>query len=357
MENYKKSSKAMKSDILFTILDELPSFYKDYILGVPEDVMATSTRVEYARNVREFFQYLENCNPYFKEKGKKNITIADLKLITKTDANEYAAYLTTYKFQKKEGSEEENYSSKTVSRKISAVSSMYKELIRLDKLNENPFSVIRRPKDKEHVIIHLTEKERKKLLDTAYMGTGLSNESLRFHDGIRDRAILALLLDTGMRVSELVGLDLSDIDMEECSAIILRKGGKTEEVFFSDSTKILLEEYMANRNGTLKSYSTPALFISRRYERLGVRGIEYMVKKYAKIAVPMKADKISPHKLRSSFAMAFYEKEPDLLLLKDILGHNNIATTTIYAKATKKKQKEMRNLLADKPKNTIDEEE
>lgn len=345
MENYKKSSRKKKTDLLFDILNELPTFYRDYILGVPEEIMATSTRLEYARNVRDFFEYLEKVNPYFKEKGKKNITISDLSKITKTDANEYAAHLSAYTFQRKLNGEEEHYSPKTVSRKLSAVSSMYKELMRLDKIKENPFTVIRRPKDKEHVIIHLTDTERKKLLDIAYQGTGLSEQALKFHDGLRDRAVLALLLDTGMRVSELVGLDMSDLDLEECSAIILRKGGKTEEVFFSDSTREILEEYIEYRNGTLKAYSTPALFISRRYERLGVRGIEYMVKKYAKIAVPIKADKISPHKLRSTFAMAFYEREPDLLLLKEIMGHSNIATTTIYANATKKRQREMRNIL------------
>lgn len=127
--------------------------------------------------------------------------------------------------------------------------------------------------------------------------------------------------------------------MHDCSLIATRKGGKHEQLYFSDATKIRLQEYLDTKN--LKDEPEP-LFTNSRGTRLSQRSIEYLTEKYASIAFPNKH--ISPHKLRSTFAMYFYEQTHDLLLLKDKMGHANIATTNIYAESVKERMKETRNI-------------
>lgn len=349
-EYYRAQKNKSYIDKLFEILEDMPGFYKDYIMAISSDVLSVSSKLGYARDVQDFFQYLEDNNPYFKEKGKKNFTISDMELITKTDANEYAASLLSSTKTGKAG-----YASKTITRKIAAVSSMYMDLQRLDKIAENPFAVVKRPKEKAHHVIYLTESEQKKLIDAARFGKGLTDKQLQYHVPERDVVILSMFLDTGIRVSELVGLNVSDLILDNCSMVVTRKGNKTQELFYSDETKELLEEYLDFREEQLRGLASPALFISFRDaklgSRLGVKGVENMVKKYAKIAVPLRADKISPHKLRSTFGCTFYANVPDLLLLKDIMGHESVTTTTIYAEAAAIKRKENRNFRQNMKEN------
>jgi len=234
---------------------------------------------------------------------------------------------------------------KTVSRKLAAVSSMYIELMRFEKIRNNPFSIIKRPKEKEHIIIHLTPKEKESFLYTVSTGVGLNDRQLIFHENtrVRDMALYSLFLDTGLRVSELVGIDLIDVDFEEHGIVVTRKGGKIMMVYFGDQTQNRLEEYIEERERQLAetTIDEPALFLNNRCGRLSIRSVQILTKQYIEAAAINK--RISPHKLRSSFAMAFYEQTGDLLLLKDLMGHSSISTTTLYADATQERQKKARN--------------
>lgn len=340
---YRAEIAKTNTDKLFEILDRMPSFYRDYILSIDTNLLSTASKLGYARDMEDFFHYLEDNNPILHEKGMKNFTLNDLAQLTKNDVNEYNVSL--LRFTK---SGQAGYESKTIVRKLASASSFFNEMVRLDKLKENPFSAVRRPKDKKHPPIYLTEKEQGQLLHTIETGEGLSKQQLIFHAPERDLAIVSLFLDTGVRVSELVGLDTTDLILEKSSMVVSRKGGKIQEMFYSDDTRDLLEEYLRFREEKLKGQYSPALFIAlypHNYlgNRLAVRSIEAMLDKYVRVALPMRAGTISPHKLRSTFACTYYAETGDLLLLKDVMGHESVTTTTIYAEAVQEKQQQNRN--------------
>ena len=336
MGNYKKEIDNKNSIKLQRYLSRMPQFYREYMSLLNPQVVAVSTKALYAYNAYDFFAYIVDNNPAIRRGNGRdewigNLTIDDIENITSIDANEYSTYLST------------KYSEKTTLAKLNAISSMYLELQRLSKISANPFSTIRRPKEKKRVIVHLTSEERKMFMDAILTGEGLTKKQKSQQDFIRDIAIYSLFLDTGMRVSELVGINVDDIDFYEHSIIIMRKGGKQEKIFFSDEAEDALREYLEARKRRLekKGLQQDALFLNNRLKRLSTRSVEILTKQYTSNAAIQK--KISPHKLRSTFACDFYDSNPDLLLLQRIMGHENIATTTIYAEATLKAQKEARN--------------
>lgn len=353
---YRAEVRKSDTDKLFAILERMPSFYRDYILSIDPNLLSVASKLGYTRDMEDFFRYLEENNPYFHEKGMKNFTLADMALLTKNDVNEYNVNLL-----RSTKSGHAGYESKTIVRKLASASSFFNEMVRLDKLKENPFSAVRRPKDKKHPPIYLTEKEQEQLLYSVRTGEGLSKQQLIFHSPERDLAIISLFLDTGIRVSELVGLDVTDLILEKSSMVITRKGGKVQEMYYSDDTKELLEEYLKFREEKLKGRYSSALFIAlwTGYlgNRLTIRSVETMLDKYVRIALPMRAGTISPHKLRSTFACTYYAETGDLLLLKDVMGHESVTTTTIYAEAVQEKQQQNRNFRRNFSGNSAKKEE
>ncbi len=315
------------SEKLFDLLDQLPDWYRTMILGISIDNMSITTKVGYCRDVIFFFEYIIQANPLYHDFTPKDFTLDDLEKITPSDANEYSTHL------------QSSYSSSTLSRKLAAVSSMYIELMRFNKVKANPFSLVRRPKKKKDIIVYLTESEQKRLFEVIDSGQGMSQKQLQYHKPIRDKALFSLFLDTGMRVSELENLDVADFDFKECSCIVVRKGGKKEMLYFGDTTAEYLQDYLASKNPYVDD--PIPMFTSETGTRFSVRSIEKLTRNYALIAFPNKP--ISPHKLRSTFAMNFYAKEHDLLLLKDKMGHEDISTTNIYAEAENQRMKETRN--------------
>lgn len=325
------------SEKLFSLLDQLPDWYRTMLLGIPVDSMKISTKVGYCRDVIKFFEYYSSKNPIYKDYKPADFKLSDLEKFTPSDANEYLTHL------------QEKYSSSTLSRKLASVSSMYIELARYDKVSSNPFSLVRRPKQIKSMIVYLTEHEQERLFQIIESGEGKTRKQMEYHHPERDKAIFSLLLDTGMRVSELENLDVADLDFDECSCIVVRKGGKKELLFFGDTTALLLRDYLETKR---PNYDDPvALFTGERGTRFSVRSIEDLTQTYAMIAFPNKH--ISPHKFRSTFAMNFYSKEHDLLLLKDKMGHSNISTTNVYAEAENTRMKETRN-WREKEKNNND---
>jgi len=314
---------------LFQLLNKLPNWYKDMLLSIHSDDMAISTKCGYCRDVIDYFKFLKKVNPEFKQKSIKEFELDDLEKITPSDANEYATYL-------------QQYSAHTISRKLASVSSMYIELMRFNRVSTNPFSIVRRPKIKKNVITYLTEEEMKQLFQTIESGLGLSQRELGYHNPVRDKALYSLFLDTGMRISEVVGSNIKDFDFNECSVIVTRKGGKHEMIFYSDMTRDRLMEYLEYRKMATTADPLP-FFINSRGTRLSVNSIQKLTEKYAQIAIPNKH--ISPHKLRSTFAMNFYGKTHDLLLLQKRMGHSNISTTTVYSEAVQESIRNSRNIL------------
>lgn len=318
------------------ILEALPEFCQDFIYGRGTET-AYSTMYEYAKDINFFFEWLILNHKDFYELEKNNISIKDLDNITSDDVNNYLVSIgrSTQK--------------KTQARKKAALSVLFSYLYEKKGLIKNPIKGAAKVKLDEKELVYLTDEEQNRFLDCVFHGTGMTTRQLKHHEHykLRDYCLYSLLLDTGLRVSELTGIDIKDVDVEECSVCVLRKGGKTETVYFSDLVADLLNMLIDKRKATGADENAP-LFVSSGGERLSVRTIEVMTKKYALLSVPKKADKISPHKMRSSFAMTLYRRSNNnLLLVQERLSHKNITTTNIYAKAAKDEIKNSRNLNSE----------
>ena len=136
---------------------------------------------------------------------------------------------------------------------------------------------------------------------------------------------LTLFLGTGIRISELVGIDINDIDMDVNGFKITRKGGNQTILYFSDEVKAALEEYLDERAKNPLLDNEPALFVSLQNKRITVRAVQNLVKKYAHITTPLKH--ITPHKLRSTYGTTLYKETNDIYVVAEVLGHKDINTT------------------------------
>ena len=138
--------------------------------------------------------------------------------------------------------------------------------------------------------------------------------------------MMTLMLGTGIRVSECVGLDMDDVDFKNNGIKIHRKGGSESVVYFGDEVRETLLEYMAERQKiTAADGSVNALFLSMQNKRINVRSVENMVKKYSQLVTTLKH--ITPHKLRSTYGTNLYLETGDIYLVADVLGHKDVNTT------------------------------
>ena len=213
-------------------------------------------------------------------------------------------------------------------RKLSSVRAMYKYFFNKGLIEVNNTSKVATPKIHEKEIIRLEGNEVSSLLDTAEYGSGLSRHASGYHDKtrIRDIAILTLFLGTGIRISELVGLNNESIDFSNNSFIVTRKGGNQAILYFSEEVGDALAAYLAQKEEDPRvAPDEHALFLSLQYRRITVRAVENLVKKYAKIVSPLK--KITPHKLRSTYGTSLYRETGDIYIVADVLGHRDVNTT------------------------------
>ena len=179
-------------------------------------------------------------------------------------------------------------------------------------------------------IIRLDADEVALLLDfVENCGNELSGQALNYYKKTKDRdlAILTLLLGTGIRVSECVGLDLTDVDFKNNGITVTRKGGNQMVVYFGEEVEKALKHYIEGdrKAATPLSGHENALFLSTQKRRMGIQAVENMVKKYARQVTPTK--KITPHKLRSTYGTSLYKETGDIYLVADVLGHKDVNTT------------------------------
>ena len=300
MPDYKYNEQVDIENIkkLRTMLSELPAFFKDFFRGI-EPRTQSRTQIAYAYDIKIFLQFLLEENPSIKKSygSVTEIPISVLESLTVTDIEEYMEYLKYRDTDGKKISNKEN----AIKRKISTLKSVFKYFYRTEKLRENIMERVQLPKLHSKEIIRLDIDEVAMMIDEAERGEGLSDRQRAYHGKtkVRDVALLSLLLGTGIRVSECVGLDISDVDFKNNGILIHRKGGKEVTVYFSDEVKEALQNYYDERVLILEeSGHEGAFFLSMQNKRLSVRSVENLVKKYAKIISPLK--KITPHKLRST---------------------------------------------------------
>lgn len=331
------------------LLAALPGFCEDFFRGIAPST-SSMTRLSYAYDISMFFEFLVKTEQHFAGLSVKSFTMEQLRQISIADVERYLEYL---KYRPDDPEHRNTNKEQGIKRKFFSLKSFFAYFQRTGQITANPTLAMQVPKIREKEIIRLNQDEIKELLKEADSGAGLSPKQQQFHKKtkVRDCAILALMLGTGVRVSECVGLNLSDVDLQEQGIHIHRKGGKESTVYFSNEVAQYLERYLKERkilceDGTKVQTGVPdepALFLSLRKKRLSVRSVEYLVKKYASVAVPIK--KITPHKLRSSYGSALYAKTNDIYLVADILGHHDVnITRKFYAAIEEERRKSVRKI-------------
>ncbi len=335
------------------MLDEMPDYMRDYIYRYG-NAGKTATMFEYCRDLYMFLEFMVNDHPYFADRSMKDITITDFTKIKPEDIDNFIGLLRNTKDKRYNDpakiSKKTPVSEASLKRKSASLSAFYTHLINNGKASINPVKNSKKITVPKKTLVYLTNEEQNTLLKAVRYGTGLGDNALKYHNKYaeRDSALFLLLLDTGLRVSEMLGTNIVDYDLEKCSVNVIRKGGDEQPVYFSDECAGYLGEYFDSQR--TKFYFTsdvqlPA-FTTASGERLGVRAVEKLVAKYVQASLPKKAGTISPHKLRSSFAMSFYAANNyDILLLKKKLNHKSVNTTNIYADATDRDVEASRNSL------------
>lgn len=305
------------------IIATLPPFCKQYFRGI-EEYTSSRTRLSYAYDIRLFFEFLKERNKALKDKEISEFDLSVLDMVKREDIEEYLEYLTLYEKNDKEITNDE----RGKARKLSSLRSMYKYFYTSELISTNPPGLVATPKIHQKEIIRLEPDEVATLLDMVEDGEKLSANQLRYHNKtkLRDVALLTLLLGTGIRVSECVGLDIKNIDFKTNGLLIKRKGGKETTVYFGREVETALLDYLEIRKGIIpESGSEDALFLSLQNKRLCVRAVENLVKKYAANVTSLK--KITPHKLRSTYGTSLYRETGDIYLVADVLGHKDVNTT------------------------------
>ena len=306
------------------VLKTLPPFCKDFFRAI-EPRTTTKTRISYAYDIRIFFQFLLEQNPAFRDWSIDAFTVDVRDQITSVDLEEYEEYLKVYQA----GDKTETNGERGLKRKMSSLRSFYAYYFKREMIHTNPTVLVDVPKIHQKSIIRLEADEVALLLDyIEHGGDDLTGQKKVYYEKNKDRdlALVTLLLGTGVRVSECVGLDIEDVDFKNNGIKVTRKGGNEMVVYFGPEVEKALKNYLEVRKNIIPVEGHEhALFYSTQRKRIGVQAVENLVKKYARQVTTTK--KITPHKLRSTYGTALYQETGDIYLVADVLGHKDVNTT------------------------------
>ncbi len=318
-----------RTDRLRALQKELPAVCTDFFRSIAHTT-STLTRLAYAYDYRLFFTYLHEENYVFSQLPVPLIGDRELQTLTVRDIDGFQDYLSQYYAKDAEGEDRivQNHEL-GIMRKLSSLRSLFEYLFKTGHIPANITTLVTLPKTHEKPILRLEADEMEKLLLSARSGEGLTQRQQALHarSATRDVAILLLFLGTGIRVSELVGINLEDVDFSINAFMVTRKGGSQTILYFPQQVAQALQAYLQERNQVepLEGHEN-AFFLSSQRRRITQRAVENMVKKYAQVAAPLKK-RISPHKLRSTFGTNLYQETGDIYLVADVLGHADVNTT------------------------------
>ncbi len=309
----------------------LPQACGDFLRAIAVTT-GTFTRLAYAIDLNTFFQFLHQERLSFSEKDPVLLNDQDLNRLTQSDLTAYTEYLTYYLKADEEHPDDDRVfvnHDLAIKRKLCSIRSFYDFLFKNHRIDSNVTELVPLPKIHEKPILRLSRAEMEKMLMTAQSGDEMSKGQQKYQKitAKRDYAMLSLFLGTGIRVSECVGLNISDVDMENNAFLVTRKGGNQVILYFPPEVADALAEYLEERE-TMEPLPghEDALFLSLQRKRMTQRAVQNLVKKYAAIAAPLKP-RISPHKLRSTYATNLYHETGDIYLVADVLGHTSVDTT------------------------------
>lgn len=299
------------------IVSHLPRFCKQYFDHLKNINRSQRTQVQYAYDLQRFFEYL------LKQKLIKKIdyTHASAEDVLGTlTLNHLQGYINSLEYYKSENKRKVT-SPSAKARKVSSVKSFFKYYYRVGAIQNNPADLLESPKIPEKQLNILNRKEILRMLKIIQNSKEKSPIL-----GLRNYAITMLFLGTGIRLSELVGINISDIDFEESSVLVTRKGGDLDIVYYGPEVKQALKNYIQNSRESLltaKSDSS-ALFISNKHNRISIRAVEDMISSFAKKAGI--SEKVSPHTLRRSYGTYLYNATGDIYLVASVLHHSSVET-------------------------------
>ncbi|WP_034467452.1 tyrosine-type recombinase/integrase [Butyrivibrio proteoclasticus] len=320
---------------------ELPPYCK-YFFNAKANRLEPRSRYAYAIDFKVFFEFIKQVNPLYKDTPIKDIPASAIEQMNARDIDEYMAFLEKYSI---DGDHRTNGESGK-GRKLASIKSLCKYLVRQNIISRNPAELVESPKSHKKDILALSDNETEKLFNIVETAQGMKDHQKKIQETLRlrDYALLTLFLGTGIRVSELVGLNVKDIDFNERLAYVIRKGGDKDHVYLSEEIIDALKEYVFGNTSTVgsrlnlcRSNDEQALFISRKRKRLSVRSVQVLLKKYGAIALDGK--KVTPHSLRKTYGTKLYLESNDIKLVADTLGHASIVTTHEHYVATTEEHK------------------
>tara|TARA_B100001123_G_C15280697_1_gene1013905 strand:+ start:1176 stop:2084 length:909 start_codon:yes stop_codon:yes gene_type:complete len=268
------------------------------------------TTIAYRNDLNHFINF---CRNYF-SKQLNDFSMVDRKMIRQFLGHEY----------------EQGRSPKTVSRRLATLKSFFKYLVQAEIVSNNPTIHVKTPKVSKNIPTFVHERWIETLMDSPDTSTLI---------GLRDKAIIELFYATGVRLSELVALNIGSVDPVTKLLKVMGKGRKERIVPFGDKAKDSIENYLNGREQSLMSNQDTPLFFGRGNNRISVRTVARRMEQYLKPIVGK--DGASPHTLRHTFGTHLLDNDADIRVIQELLGHSSISSTQIYTKVNPKKMKEI----------------
>ena len=330
--------------------EEMPRFLRGFFIYLKGNVLPM-TRLAYLHDIKFFFNYLVNETGLTEADDIKDIKLSDLDAIKASDINLFMDHCRKYKVETDNAEYYYENNNKTLARKKSSISVMFKQLYRDEKISKNitdGFDPIKVPKAGEREIKALQDDEVMIMLDAVTNGTGLSKHELFYWDKTkkRDKAILVTFLTYGLRLSELVELNVSSFNFNRGEFKIYRKRGKESVMPLNDSVTAVIKDYIKTERAPddeLEEEQRDALFLSLQGRRMTGRQIRELVKKYTSIGMKTaRGSGYSPHKLRATAATSLIGRGNSIYDVAALLDHEQVTTTQLYAR---QKQNVKRDLV------------
>ena len=318
---YRDSLDIRNNEKISKMLDEMPEFVEYFYDSLVAKGRSTNTILGYIYEINVFLRFVQVV---VKKPSVKSIEVSDLEKISMHNINSYIA----------KSEDGKNLSNNAKCRKLSVLKTMYNYYLGSELITKNPTALCEGPKIGHKDVVKLTDAQVSALLRCIRNQEGMSEHAKKYNERLvlRDLAIVMTLLGTGMRISELVGLNTSDIDRtDEVKRYlhIVRKGGDDDVVRVVDPVyDVILDYLFESRPKLVSSIKENALFVSTRGSRMSVNAIQKMVDNYCcKAGLP---DYVSPHKMRATFATKVYSETKDIYAIKDALHHSTIDTSKHY---------------------------
>ena len=322
------------------IENQLPKFLRGFFIYLKGNVLP-ATRLAYLHDIRFFFQYLIDETELTEADTADKIKLSDLENVKAVDVNIFIDYCRKYKVRSGDTTYIYENSNKSLARKKSSISVMFKQLYRDELLSKNitdGFDPIKVPKPGEREIKALQDDEVMIMLDAVTTGSGLTAHERSYWEKTkkRDKAILILFLTYGLRLSELQQLNISSFNFNRGEFKIYRKRGKESIMPLNNSATAVLHDYIDNERAddkTLDDENRDALFLSLQDRRMTERQIRELVKKYTSIALKTSRKAgYSPHKLRATAATSLIGRGNSIFDVAALLDHEQVTTTQLYAR-------------------------